>query len=256
MRSEHDAPPVGGPWLGYRMAHAPLPYAVRETVGEHRGPLDLLGVRGPSHVIVLTADGPRGYGALSSHSDTALEALDAALDYRDAANEDADGRLPHERASRGGARTSADPGRARHRPAHQTAGAAPPQGGGMSHRVPNAPLRDAFRASGAHAVDVCWTIGMTRANPRGRGTVADVNGLKRALGITAAIRRGERVRLQTIDAATAAAVCIAIDVDVDDLYPQTADWLCECGEELVVEPIDGLCGWCREERAATEQVAA
>jgi hypothetical protein len=56
----------------------------------------LLG-RGPNHIVVLTADGARGYGMLHQHSADALDALDALLDYRDAANEDADGRLPHER---------------------------------------------------------------------------------------------------------------------------------------------------------------
>lgn len=58
---------------------------------------DLLGIApGPTHIAVVTADGARGYGMLGRHSETALRELDVLLDYHDATNEDANGRLAHE----------------------------------------------------------------------------------------------------------------------------------------------------------------
>jgi hypothetical protein len=75
--------------------HPALPTEIRERAAP---PLKLLPVgRGPTHIVVLTADGARGYGMLGRHSARALDALDALLDYRDAANEGPDGLLPHQR---------------------------------------------------------------------------------------------------------------------------------------------------------------
>lgn len=81
-----------------RMAHVPLEPIVRSPIAEPWTPppprrLGLFSA--PTHVIVIDAAGPHGYGLLASHSADKLRALDAWLDSRDAANEDADGRLPH-----------------------------------------------------------------------------------------------------------------------------------------------------------------
>jgi hypothetical protein len=96
---EYDGRPPRGV-----MARAPLPMpglgrsvAYHPPVDTPVGPPDLLDVRGHSHLVLMTADGPRSYGALSSHTDEALRALDVRLDSLDAANEDADGLLPHQR---------------------------------------------------------------------------------------------------------------------------------------------------------------
>lgn len=82
--------------------HGYMPHgSIRHGTVRERKPLDLdlLGIdRGPSHIVVVTAEGARSHGMLHRHSDQALDALDALLDYHDAANEDADGLLPHQRA--------------------------------------------------------------------------------------------------------------------------------------------------------------
>jgi hypothetical protein len=51
----------------------------------------------------------------------------------------------------------------------------------------------------------------------------------------------------TVDPELARRVCVAIGRGFDDVFGQAAP-VCECGEELVGSP-DGLCGFCREERA-------
>lgn len=82
------------------LARAPMPTFCREALLEDlpRPPLAFVGIgAGPTHIVTLTADGARSHGMLHRHSDQALDTLDALLDYHDAANEDADGLLPHQR---------------------------------------------------------------------------------------------------------------------------------------------------------------
>ena len=68
-------------------------FVTLNTETDH-APLDLLPVSsGPTHIVVVTADGPRSFGALSSHRVDALRELDVWLDAKDAANELPDGRL-------------------------------------------------------------------------------------------------------------------------------------------------------------------
>jgi hypothetical protein len=82
------------------LARAPMPTFCGEaqTRDLEIQPLRPLGLgHGPTHVIVIDAAGARGYGMLHRHSPRALDALDALLDYHDAANEGPDGLLPHQR---------------------------------------------------------------------------------------------------------------------------------------------------------------
>jgi hypothetical protein len=82
------------------LARAPMPTFCGEAQNRDREvpALKFVGIgAGPTHIVTLTADGARSHGMLHRHSETALDALDALLDYHDAANEDADGLLPHQR---------------------------------------------------------------------------------------------------------------------------------------------------------------
>lgn len=60
-----------------------------------RRPLDLLSVRGPSHIVQTDAAGARSFGAISALAPDVLDAWDRYLDSKDPANEDPlTGRLP------------------------------------------------------------------------------------------------------------------------------------------------------------------
>lgn len=89
-------------WQGVdaRLAAAPVDWSF-QTVDITRTPppVQLLHVAGTSHIAMRTADGHVSYGEKRRYHPDTLRTLDAILDARDAANEDADGFLPWERAA-------------------------------------------------------------------------------------------------------------------------------------------------------------
>jgi hypothetical protein len=67
--------------------------------GPSYGNYTTIGVSGMAHILLRDASGTRMGGRFSSFSEAGLRDWDLRLDYYDAANEDADGLLPHQRAA-------------------------------------------------------------------------------------------------------------------------------------------------------------
>lgn len=101
----------------------------------------------------------------------------------------------------------------------------------MSARVDNGPLRDAFRASGLSARDVCRRLGWVRP---GTGTL-DTCKLLRMLGVlhSHSGKTGKRVWLRTVSAEDARLIRGVLE----------PGWVgvCACGERVVS---GDRCGWC------------
>jgi hypothetical protein len=133
-------------------------------------------------------------------------------------------------------------------------------------RVPNAPLRDAFLASGLTVSEVCRRLGWVRSDASSKG--AETSRLKRGLGIegTSASRfnrsRGYRPvsLVSTVEIGRAHAICEAIGVDFDELYAgllpaqEVAGRCSSCGNPLLWPAV--LCGFCEAEQAERFGVAA
>lgn len=81
-----------------QMAYVPVLSAGYQTLPTRPAKLSpLIVAPGPTHIVICDVHGgARSLGRLHAHSAAALDALELGLDYYDAANEDAQGRLPHE----------------------------------------------------------------------------------------------------------------------------------------------------------------
>jgi hypothetical protein len=111
--------------------------------------------------------------------------------------------------------------------------------------VENAPLRKAFQDSGESSVDVCWRLGLTEMR-NGRRYASPAR-LTRALGMSYETSNGRRTVRASLSIDRARAICDAIGVDFDELYPvlTTGDnaGTCKgCDAELLIEA--DYCGFC------------
>jgi hypothetical protein len=108
-------------------------------------------------------------------------------------------------------------------------------------RLPVGPLQEAVLASGVPLAKVCRQIGMVRV---ARNSV-DTTRLRRSLALA---DTGGGYRNRTVDRDLAVRVCAAIGRSLEDVFGVVPEVCAECGDELVGSP-DGLCGFCRKERA-------
>ncbi len=124
-------------------------------------------------------------------------------------------------------------------------------------RLPVAPLRDAFLASGRSADEVCLAIGWIDDRPtrarRGQPVVPDRTRLRRALGLVPShTARKTVIRASTIGTDRAWLIATAINRDLVEIYPallEQDDIPCKhCGAPLWTATADLTCGFCVEER--------
>ncbi len=125
-------------------------------------------------------------------------------------------------------------------------------------KVPNAPLREAFLASGMTRSEVCERLGWLCTRPNG-GLDADSSRLARVLGLRMV---GAEYR-DTVYLAVAAKIAEALGMDFDDAYEayipavRPRGGLCvECGIALLRPVSDRTCGFCRDELVLFGWVAA
>ncbi len=117
-------------------------------------------------------------------------------------------------------------------------------------RIPNALIREAGLSSSVTIADICYRVGMVRADQDGH---ADTSTMKRRLGIN--IAKGGHNK--TIEESLARQIAAAIDVDLVELYagvdldePVTQQ-CSRCKLGLVERSQSGLCGFCEIEIALT-----
>lgn len=122
-------------------------------------------------------------------------------------------------------------------------------------RIPNAPVREAYIASGKTPSEICQHLGLYDASRR-RPHHPDTTGLSRMLGLQHSRSRATKdgavciTRCSTISITNAKLICDALDVDFDSLYPDlpSADpegGVCECGERMLYPA--PRCGFCQAE---------
>ena len=114
--------------------------------------------------------------------------------------------------------------------------------------IDNAPLREAFLASGHSASDVADRTGILDGRKgSARKGKPDVSRLRRLLGLARWHSKGELGVQVRISVENARRIAAALEVEVEDLYPELAAKGCgkcceRCGEDLL-RPAP-LCGWC------------
>lgn len=126
-----------------------------------------------------------------------------------------------------------------------------PEPAKRAKRIPNALIREAVLSSGVTIADICYHVGMVRADQNGH---ADTSNMKRRLGINIG-KNGYHNK--TIEESLARQIATAIDVDLDELYagvdldePVTQQ-CSRCKLGLVEHSPSGLCGFCIDEVALT-----
>ena len=123
-------------------------------------------------------------------------------------------------------------------------------------RLPNEPLRRAYKESGLSLSEVCRRLGWLRNDAQRGGP--NTSTLTRALGMQASstYKKGKRYTSlnTTIDRERAKMICAAIGADFDDVYPMAlpepkprGGRCVTCGELLARYVPDRRCGFCVEE---------
>lgn len=118
-------------------------------------------------------------------------------------------------------------------------------------RIPNAPLREAFLASGMTADQVCRELDWFDERVT-RTAKPEITRLTRSLGLAPGGGQKPGTRQQLIGIEKARRIAEAMNVDLSLLYPDElapAGTPCaECGEPMWEATAEGICGWCIEER--------